>query len=190
MLREMGHGTAARDILIEKEKRQRAARREKMAEELKEARKTRDAAALVAGVRPHTDRVIGLWLRYVGWTVWDGIMGAVVGYGRRPEMAAIWALGMLLTGWIGFAHAAGHGAIKPNLPQIQLHPAWVACTDPAPHRTQLDCFVNRTDAAAYPRFNAFIYSADTLIPVVSLEMQSYWIPDDRTDRGMLVRAYL
>jgi hypothetical protein len=60
VLREMGHGAAARDILIEKEKRQRAARRAKVGKALNKARSDRDAAKPEAGVRPHTDLVIGL----------------------------------------------------------------------------------------------------------------------------------
>lgn len=188
VLREMGHGADATVILIEKERLQRKARRERVAMDLDAARRDRDAAEPMAGVRPHTDRVIGQWWHLLALRVWDGILAAVVGYGRKPQNAAIWGLGMLILGWLVFAHAAGHGAIKPNLPQVQLHPAWVDCAGAA--EGQLACFLTSDSAAAYPRFNAFIYSADTLIPVVSLEMQSYWIPDDFTDRGWLVRLYL
>jgi hypothetical protein len=35
-----------------------------------------------------------------------------------------------------------------------------------------------------------IYSADVLLPVVSLEMQSYWLPDDETPIGASARVYL
>lgn len=188
VLREMGHGSDARTILIEKERLQRKARRDRVAMDLAAARRARDAAEPVAGVRPHSDRVVGLWWLLLGLRVWDGILAAFVGYGRKPQNAAVWGLAMLVLGTLVFAHAAGHGAIKPNLPQVQLHPAWVDCAGAT--GGQLACFLASDSAAAYPRFNALIYSADTLIPVVSLEMQSYWIPDDRSDRGMLVRAYL
>lgn len=188
VLREMGHGADARAILIEKERLQRMARRERIARDLKQARNDRDTTPEKDGLRLHTDRVIGHWLHLTGLRLWDGILGAVVGYGRKPQNAAWWGLAMWLIGFLVFANAAGHGTIKPNLPQIQLNPAWFACAD---HPSgQLDCFLNHSDAASYPRFNAFIYSADTLIPVVSLEMQSYWIPDDRNTRGMLARGYL
>ena len=92
---------------------------------------------------------------------------------------------------------------KSNLPQIQRAPEWVACApgyvaaDTRPETaarnqgdTQLACFLRQPEGRAYPRFNAFIYSADTLIPVVALEMQSYWIPDDSSPRGALARVYL
>lgn len=188
VLREMGHGADARKILIEKERLQRKARRDRIARDLAQARRDRDTTPRQDGLRLHTDRVMGHWLHLTGLRVWDGILGAVVGYGRKPQNAAWWGLAMWLIGFLVFANAAGHGAIKPNLPQIQLNPAWVDCADD--RRGQLDCFLNHSDAASYPRFNAFIYSADTLIPVVSLEMQSYWIPDDSSNRGMLARGYL
>ncbi|MEE9453375.1 MAG: hypothetical protein V3V13_03190 [Paracoccaceae bacterium] len=37
--------------------------------------------------------------------------------------------------------------------------------------------------ANYPAFNAFIYSAGVLLPIIDLEMQSNWIPDE--NRGWL-----
>lgn len=194
VLREMGHGAAAREILIEKEKRQRAARRARVAAALAGARQDREDAAPVAGVRPHSDRVIALSWQLLGLRVWDSILGAVVGYGRKPQNAAIWALGAFLVGWVVFANAGGHGEIKPNDPRILRAEEWVACAPggalAAGHAHQVACFLAQPEARAYPRFNAFVYSADTLIPVVSLEMQSYWIPDDRKPRGRWARVYL
>ncbi len=166
VLREMGHVADAREILIEKERLQLKARRERV------KRDDLNFGAPLAAL---------LWLR-------DATLGATVRYGRQPLWAFAWLAGMWLLGaWI-FQQAEAAGAIKPNLPQVQLHHTWTGCTEYP--QGQLACFMANPEAASYPRFNALIYSADTLIPVVSLEMQSYWIPDDRTDRGMLVRAYL
>ena len=188
VLREMGHGADARQILIEKERLHFKARRERVAIDLRAARAARDGAPKVAGLRPHSDRVIALWWQLLWLQVWNAILAAFVGYGRKPQNAALWGAGLLVIGWLVFGNAAGHGAIKPNLPQVQLNRVWTGCADDP--RGQLACFMANPEAASYPRFNAFIYSADALVPVVSLEMQSYWIPDDRTDRGMLARAYL
>lgn len=188
VLREMGHGGDAREILIEKERLQRKAQRDRVRSALTSARASAAREPRKAGINRHSDRVITEWIKLRRLQLWHTILSTFTGYGRRPQNAAWWGLGMWLVGFLVFANAAGHGAIKPNLPQIQLNPAWTSCAkDP---RGQLDCFLNHPDAASYPRFNAAIYSADTLIPVVSLEMQSYWIPDDRTDRGMLARGYL
>ena len=120
VLREMGHGADARAILIEKERLQRKARRDRIARDLAQARHDRDTTPMKDGLRLHTDRVIGHWLHLTGLRVWDAILGAVVGYGRKPQNAAWWGLAMLIIGILVFGNAAGHGAIKPNLPQISL----------------------------------------------------------------------
>jgi hypothetical protein len=90
--------------------------------------------------------------------------------------------------------AAQRGEIKPNLPQIQVHPAWVQCAPDgarrAGHVSQPACFAAQPEGQSYPRFNALIHSADTLFPVVTLEMQSYWIPDDSRPFGRYARSYL
>ncbi len=107
--------------------------------------------------------------------------------GARRRRAAIWARGFLLFGWLVFAVAGGHGAIKPNKAFMLRQAAWTDCA-PDEGRARLMCF--EAKAPSYPTFNAFIYSADTLLPIVSLEMQEYWIPDDDTGRGAWARGYL
>ncbi|TVP74301.1 MAG: hypothetical protein EA339_00625 [Rhodobacteraceae bacterium] len=193
VLREMGHGAEATKILIEKERLQRKARQERLYRDLEQAREewtnSPEENSTNISAESDTGKLLRLRLHLTLIAIWDGITGFFVGYGRKP-FDAVWRglIPLWIVGTFVFANAERHGAIKPNLPQIQLNPAWVSCA--ADQRGQLDCFLNHPDAASYPRFNAFIYSADTLIPVVSLEMQSYWIPDDRSDRGMLARGYL
>ncbi|MDP3862626.1 MAG: hypothetical protein Q8Q63_13690, partial [Phaeovulum sp.] len=181
VLREMGHQGDARKILIEKERLQRRARRARIN-------------------RFHPKR----W----AYLVADALLAITVRYGREPLWAFAWLAGILLIGWGAFGYAASAGAIKPNLPQIQRAPEWVLCGfandqrhhvpslgrivsgRAAPGETQLACFQRQPEGRAYPRFSAFVYSADTLIPVVALEMQSYWIPDDSSARGAAARVYL
>jgi hypothetical protein len=189
-LREAGHGGAARAVLIEKERLQRAARRRRVARSLAEARKARDAALPVSGYRPHADRVIGQAQRLFWLTLWDAIVGAVIGYGRKPQNAAIWLLGFWLFGALVFGVAGGHGAIKPNDPKIQIESVWRDCHGNPAFATQYHCFMDEAQRTGYPAFNALVYSADTLLPVISFEMQSYWLPDDRTTRGWFARFYL
>lgn len=182
-LREAGHGGAARAILIEKERLQRAAR----CKELRAENRTGQAALLA---------------------VWDGILGATVRYGRAPLLAFVWLAGFWLAGTAVFGGAETFGAIKPNLPQVQRAPEWVLCgmdageavTLPSlgrdavglrqPLQTQYGCFLSQKEALSYPQFNAGIYSADVLLPVVSLEMQSYWLPNDQNPFGVFARWYL
>ena len=181
VLREMGHGAAARAILIVKEKRQRRARRRAFR-----------------------------WFNPVRWwlALWDFVVAITIRYGRQPMWAFAWLAGFLLIGWCWFHEAEARGALKPNLPQIQRAPEWVLCgidgaatAEPAgasevaaglrqPGETQYACFQRQDEGKSYPHFNSFIYSADTLIPVVGFEMQAYWLPDERDDFGKLARWYL
>lgn len=185
-LREAGYGTDARIVLIEKERLQRAARDRRLARDIK------------AEQRPYAK--CGLWLQRWLSRVGDMFLSATVAYGRRPLQAVIPLLGFLLVGANIFLMSAGLDQIKPNLPQIQRAAEWTGCRPPegsvsAGERweegdSQVACFLRQPEAASYPRFDAMIYSADTLLPIVSLEMQSYWIPDDRKPLGRLARLYL
>jgi hypothetical protein len=168
VLREAGHSAAARAVLIEKERLQRSARRER--------------------VRMHdlnfgTPKAALLWMT-------DGVLGATIRYGRQPMLAFAWLFLIWFVGVVAFSSAEAVGALKPSDPKIQIDPIWKGCHGGMEHRSQYQCFMEKTALTGYPRFNALVYSADTLIPVVSLEMQSYWLPDDRTTRGAAVRVYL
>jgi hypothetical protein len=178
VLREMGHGDEARVVLIEKEERQRAANRAKL----------RGIRRAVLASR-------------------DALLGVTVRYGHRPLRAFVWLLLFFLFGWSVFQTTLDNGAIKPNVP-VMLHSAeWYSCGHPGdepifndveqvrgvgrqmPGQSQLDCFLAQPEAASYPRFDAMIYSLDTLLPIVSLEMQGYWIPDE-SNGGARARIYL
>ena len=187
VLREAGHGGAARAVLIEKERLQRAARRARI-----RARDLNFGAPRAAAL----------------WFVDEVLLGATIRYGRAPMLAFAWLAGLWLLGWVVFAWAEAAGGLKPNLPQLQRAPEWVLCGHPAgeavagpslpdaarglrqPGETQYTCFLRQPEAASYPRFNPLIYSADTLVPVVSLEMQAYWLPDDTTAPGYWARWFL
>lgn len=177
VLREMGHGTDATRILIKKEELQRRARRSFYFE--------------------HGQDPIGWWFYF-----WDIILWVTTRYGRKPLWAIAFLFGFWVFGALTFGQAAQRGAIKPNLPQIQRAEEWVECADKGArrleaHAHQVDCFHHQPEGTSYPRLHAAIYSADTLIPVVSLEMQSYWIPDashpdedNAQNYGKLARGYL
>ena len=158
VLRKAGHGEDARAILIDKERRQRAARLIRV---------------------PLQTRAR---LRLSDWVLWH-----TVRHGLQPLRAALW-LGVFWTiGTVVFFSASDAGAIKPNNAFMLRQSEWTECA-PLEGRARLTCFEGR--AASYPEFNALIYSADTLLPIVSLEMQEYWIPDDSQGVGWFARGYL
>ena len=175
VLREMGHREDARRILIAKEERQRAAR------------------------RARTDG----WARYT-LRLWDTVLAQVTGYGYRPFRALYFLAVLWLYGAFVFWDAARVDSIKPNDPFVLRSAKWAYCApdyeqeiDEAPFRprndgarSQLACFRDQPEAQGYPAFNALVYSADTLLPVVEVEMQAFWLPDDRHPYGAVARYYL
>jgi hypothetical protein len=165
VLREMGHGEDARAVLIAKERLQRAARR--------------------ARATPGWRRVLA---------VRDAVLGATVAYGRRPLQAVVWVALFLVIGTVWFRSAEANDALKPNVPVVLRSAEWVECRAGGENRaageSRMACFLRQPKAESYPKFNAFVYSADTLLPIVSLEMQGFWIPDDRTRAGWWARTYL
>jgi len=179
VLRESGHRSDARRVLQEKERLQRKAAR------------------------------VGKWHRAFSW-IWDGILGFAIGYGYRTWTALVWINLFWICGVIAHQEAYDDGAFKPNNAFVLRAEEWVLCGPKTPkggwtqgqiisraerkvesHDTQLTCFLAQPEAASYPVFNAWTYSADTLLPIVSLEMQEYWIPDaTNKPRGQLTRWFL
>jgi hypothetical protein len=187
VLREAGHSGAARAVLIEKERLQRAAKRERVR---------------------NRDLNFGLVNWAWRWVVDEVLLGATIRYGRRPMQAFYWLAGLWLLGALIFFQAEQVGALQPNLPQVQRAAEWVLCGADTGQpvaaqsfvgprvglrdggETQYACFLRQPEAASYPRFSPLIYAADALFPVVSFEMQSYWLPDDQTPFGAWARRYL
>lgn len=168
VLRESGHAGAARAVLVEKERLQRKAKR----------------------ARVWRRNIVWGWAEVPLRWAWDNLLGVTIRYGRQPMLAFAWLFGFWLLGIAVFSSAEAVGALKPNDPKIQLDPMWSDCHATTLHPTQYACFTEKARVTGYPAFNALVYSADTLVPVVSFEMQSCWLPDDRTPRGAAVRIYL
>ncbi|MFO7920225.1 MAG: hypothetical protein R6U99_05310, partial [Nioella sp.] len=150
--------------------------------------------------------VVETWLHLTLRRLLDGLLLLSIAYGHRPFRAVSWLVGFWLLGALLFGIAAGQDAIKPNNAFVLRSPEWAAChphysppnDSPAlaarweeGHHSQLDCFTQQPEAAGYPRFNALVYSADTLLPIVAMEMQDYWIPDEaQGPRGRWTRYFL
>jgi hypothetical protein len=179
VFRDMGHGEDARRVLIEKERLQRAARR------------ARARFPLVRGFLAAKDWFLGVTIRY----------------GRQPLLAFVWLSLIWLLG-IGIFSRADHlGAMKPNSPVVLRSLEWTACRLPQsesvtlegsgqvvqgrarPDQTQLACFRSQFEALSYPEFNAWMYSLDTLFPVLEIGQRNYWRPDPAGPGGGLTMGF-
>ena len=161
VLREMGHAEDARQVLIAKEERQRRVKRERLRRERQ-----------------------GTWRHALDplTAFGDGLLGALIAYGHRPLRAVWWLVGFWTLGAVLFGVAYGDGGFKPNNAFILSKDEWAQCEAGGDlrgdHPSTLDCYRAQPEAAGYPAFNALLYSLDTLVPVVDLEVQEYWVPDE------------
>ena len=177
VFREMGHDEDARTVLVEKERLQRTARR---------ARTQQPLWRLLLELK-------------------DGLLGVTLGYGRRPLLSFAWLLLFWSLGIAVFAFAEAQSAFKPNSPFVLRSTEWMTCgaaagdelmlaAGPAIGRaasgqSQLHCFLAQPEAASYPAFNAWMYSLDTLFPVLEIGQKEYWRPDPNQRWGSLAMAY-
>jgi hypothetical protein len=178
VFREAGHGEDAATVLVVKERLQRRAR------------------------RARTHNPVWRWLLFVG----DGILGITVGYGRKPLFALVWLLFFWLAGVAVFTYAERQGAVMPNSAVVLRAPEWTLCgigpderrtlvaSGPsqglaAPGQIQLDCFRQRWEASSYPAFSPWMYSLDTLLPVLDMGQRTYWRPNPAKPGGRVAINY-
>ena len=177
VFREMGHDEDARTVLVEKERLQRAARRGRTASPL--------------------------WRMLL--QAKDGLLGVTLGYGRKPLLSFAWLLLFWGLGVAVFAFAQAQSAIKPNSPFVLRSAEWLMCSVPEGEerllaagpatgragagQSQLHCFLGQPEATSYPAFNAWMYSLDTLFPVLEIGQKEYWRPDPGKRWGSLAMVY-
>ena len=149
---------------------------------------TRGADAALAAQSAVTEA----WCKLAFLRLRDWLLGALIAYGHRPLRALGWLAGMWLVGAVLFGVVHGNGGFKPNNAFILSKPEWFECATGGDrrgdHPSTLACYQSQPEAAGYPAFHAALYSIDTLVPVVDLEVQDYWVPDERVSPA--ARTYL
>ena len=178
VFREMGHEEDARAVLMEKERLQREARRKRASSPV--------------------------WRALLAAKDWS--LGVTLGYGRQPLLAFAWLTFFWLLGVGVFAVAQQQAAIKPNSPFVLRSPEWTMCAvaigeerplaggvmtpgRAEPSQSQLACFLGQHDASSYPAYNPWMYSLDTLFPVLEIGQKEYWRPDPSQRFGAFAMGY-
>lgn len=101
--------------------------------------------------------------RYVNWPEWPwyGFFGYIIGYGYSPWRGFGISLIVIAIGWFTFRSGYRRCLITPTgdteftITKDGVHPS----------------------SANYPRFNAFVYSLETFVPLVKLGIDQYWAPN-------------
>jgi hypothetical protein len=130
-----------------------------------------------------------MWFDWISWLFkwsWYRIFGnALVGYGYRPGRAFGWSLLVIAIGSLLF-----HLGYDWNLVTPTGDKAYVVEKDGTRRlkngRPQV--------SEEYPKFNAFVYSVETFVPLLKLGMSKYWIPNETRHHeslsGRFLRYYL
>ncbi len=173
VLGEMGHDEEKSRVLIAKDRLQRRARRARARSPLTRLR-----------------------LR-----VTDGLLWLTTGYGRRPLLALVWIFLLWAAGAVWYTVLDHRQMLRPNSPVVLRSPEWVLCGVPAtqtmflpsvgqdrqgraaPGQSQLACFRQQPEAAAFPKFSAAMLSADAVILGLGTGQKDTWSPDTRVPLG-------
>ena len=179
VFRDLGHDEHARSVLIAKERLQRRARRERA-----------------------PNRV---WRFLLGAT--DGLLAVTLLYGRQPLLVFVWLFFFWLLGAGVFHHAESMRAIMPNSPVVLRSLEWTLCGLErsesrflittrqdmnglaAAGQAQLDCFKNQFEAAGYPTFNPWMFSLETLFPILEIGQKAFWRLNSSAPGGAAVMGF-
>jgi len=58
-----------------------------------------------------------------------------------------------------------------------------------PGQNQLACFRQRWEASSYPAFSPWMYSLDTLLPVLDMGQRTFWRPNPTKQGGRMAMTY-
>ncbi len=179
VFRDLGHEEDARRVLIAKERLQRRARRQRAPNRL---------VRFLLGVT-------------------DGVLAVTLLYGRQPLLVFAWLFSFWLLGAGVFLHAERIRAIMPNSPVVLRSLEWTLCGLErsqsrflitarqelnglaAEGQAQLDCFKSQFEASGYPPFNPWMFSLETLFPILEIGQKAFWRVDSLRPGGALVMMF-
>lgn len=99
------------------------------------------------------------------------LFGILAGYGYRPERLIVMLFTLWAAGGFVYQRAAEANMMAPSNASVYLNKALNEC-----HGHWTSCSEFDKEAPEYPRFNALVYSADLLLPVVDLGQKRLWSP--------------
>ena len=127
-------------------------------------------APLIRRVYRWTLGPIRRWLLPLLSITFPQIYRALVGFGYYRWRALAWLALFLIIGTFVFGHQSGRRMQPSQMLALRaFESAWAQ--NNAPVDPDADPLLRR-----YPKFNAFLYSADALIPLVSFHQEDYWTP--------------
>jgi hypothetical protein len=99
---------------------------------------------------------------------WYTIFGRLIGYGYEPWNAFFISLGFIIFGWAIFHFGFSNDVISPTKENAY-------AKDDGGHQLRHNHKKKYSDD--YPKFNAFVYSLESFVPLVKLDQTEYWKPN-------------
>ena len=120
----------------------------------------------------------------MGWVDWclGWLIGLTVGFGYRSRRAAYCLLGIWIFGCFVFWGGWQLDRFNPSLPHVYNAYYAEAQEDGSVQQKQRwgppykKLIEENGELKQYPKFSAIIYSIDTLLPIVNLHQEDYWMP--------------
>ncbi|MBI5137754.1 MAG: hypothetical protein HZA24_10540 [Nitrospirae bacterium] len=115
-----------------------------------------------------------------GWRrAWRRFLGFTFGFGYQLYRPLIGLAGFLLLGILLFRLGDGGNLISPAKERVYMDAALNPATkgEAGAGDQAIPLFNNQRLPADYPNFSPFMYSLDTLVPLVNFHMEDYWVPD-------------
>ena len=178
VLRKRGLKDDARKVMVKKNKAYAAHLRDRAF-----AQKNTQESWMPPLPRPLNCLLVALKLLFSAW-LWYGFFGKIIGYGYRPWRAFWISLTVIGIGCWVFWGGYRHGLITPTDDK-----AYVVEKNGKRHLSEL-----------YPKFDSFVYSLESFVPLVKLGISDHWAPNaNRSLRigsasfpkaGSLLRGYL
>ncbi len=181
VLREMGHDSAARAVLVEQ--------RTLLGQEARKLRRQRPDGTRIAY---HTVPTIAA-INGASWAV-DFSSRWLVGFGYRPWNALVALAAVFAVAWALASTTWTEGSFAPNSDVILTSPAWTDlmetdCIGPLPDDYFKDCEKNPAEAWSakdapgmdWDSFNSLAYAVDLVVPILNLGQTEAWAPSK--DRG-------
>ena len=109
-----------------------------------------------------------------GQMFWNWVLGTTIDYGYNTTKIFAFILFMIMLGAIVFSNAYKNQIIMPTKGQVTI----------TENSRQEEILL------PYPEFNPIMYSADVFLPIIDLQQEKYWIPNNANRDGKLYTSFM
>ncbi len=122
--------------------------------------------------RPRILNALDMKWQYWGWRIVDFSFHSLIGYGYKLHRALFWYLGLVGILALVALGAYRNGQVAPNAAPVLVSQNYIEIDDPY-------AWANSPFAADWEDFNAVVWAADVITPLIDFGQESAWAPSTR-----------